>query len=145
MVRVLFIKAFGRDACKLRKVMFMETNVTRERRDYSEFKKLEKRVRDVAYRYRYAQSKMQAYEQSKKKDLYLFNEVSEPSKETKRFEKTLFSVENALNFLEPEHKFLIEQDYLAGENDFWWVNRYSRSTYYRIKRHAMIEFLSFFD
>ncbi len=123
----------------------METNVVKERRDYSEFKKLDKRVREIAYRYRYAKSKMQAYEQSLKKDVYMFREVSEPSKEVRRYEKILFAVENAISFLEPEHQQVITKDYLLAEEDFWWIHCYSRSTYYRIKRKAMSEFLSFFD
>ncbi len=123
----------------------METTVVKERRDYSEFKKLDKRVREIAYRYRYAKSKMQAYEQSLKKDVYMFREASEPSKEIRRYEKVLFAVENAVRFLEPEHQQVINKDYLLAEEDFWWIHCYSRSTYYRIKRKAMSEFLSFFD
>ena len=123
----------------------METIVVKEKRDYSEFKKLDKRVREVAYRYRYAQSKIQAHEQSLKKDQFMFRETSEPSKETRRFEKVLFAVDNAIRFLEPEHQQVITKDYLIAEEDFWWIHCYSRSTYYRVKRKAMQEFLSFFD
>ncbi len=120
----------------------MENNVTR---DYSEFKKLDRRVREVAYRYRYARAKLNAFEQSAKKDAYLFREPVETSKDTVRHEKTVFAVENSLNFLDPVHKELILKDYLVAENDFWWVHFYSRSTYYRTKRKAMMEFLSYFE
>ncbi len=120
----------------------MENNVTR---DYSEFKKLDRRVREVAYRYRYARAKLNALEQSAKKDAYWFSEPIEPTKDSLRHEKTVFAVDNALTFLQPVYKEMIEKDYLIADNDFWWVHFYSRSTYYRTKRKAMTEFLSYFE
>lgn len=120
----------------------METTVTR---DYSEFKQLDKRVREVAYRYRYAQSKLIAFAQNAKRNAYIFKEGIEANKDAPKHERTVFAVDNALSFMEKDHRDFITNDYLANDDRLWWIGFFSRSTYYRIKRKAMTEFLAFFE
>lgn len=62
-----------------------------------------------------------------------------------QFERIIFAVETALTQLEEEHKRIIINEYFKKSNNLWWANFFSRSTYYRLKRLALTEFVSYFE
>jgi len=45
------------------------------------------------------------------------------------------------NFSKEEYKRIITKDFIEHADNHWWMSYYSKSTYYRLKREAMIEFL----
>lgn len=54
-------------------------------------------------------------------------------------------IEWALQACSKENRLFLQQEYLAGNDKGWWHGYYSRSTYYRVKRRAMCEFLHCLD
>lgn len=47
----------------------------------------------------------------------------------------------ALSKLDKEERRMIENEYFFNDRS-WWYEYYSRSTFYRFKKHCMIKFLS---
>ena len=50
-----------------------------------------------------------------------------------------------MSSLSPETKFIITKEFVEGETGDWWVDFYSRSTYYRVKTRAMEEMLFYLN
>lgn len=57
------------------------------------------------------------------------------------FYEYIASVENAFNCLDNVERMFINNDFFYQDYPFWWETIYSRCTYYRYKRKAMISFL----
>lgn len=54
-------------------------------------------------------------------------------------------IESVLELLDWECSMFLKQEFFNYNNDkYWWYNYYSRSTYYRIKRKYMNNFLGLF-
>lgn len=50
-------------------------------------------------------------------------------------------VKKALNKLDKEHRGLLKCEFFNETyNPLWWVNRYSKSTYYRLRSEAIKDF-----
>lgn len=54
-------------------------------------------------------------------------------------------VESAFRKLDPTSQKIINNDYFFNEYKYWNVEYFSNSTYYRLKRKAIIQFLSYFE
>lgn len=52
--------------------------------------------------------------------------------------------EIALSGLKPHHRAIIYNDFISNNFSFWWENRYTRSTYYRHKYEALVQFVAYF-
>lgn len=50
-------------------------------------------------------------------------------------------IDYLLNHLSEEHARLLRMEFLEDAQPFWWMEYYSRSTFYRMKTKAMNEFL----
>jgi hypothetical protein len=59
-------------------------------------------------------------------------------------DKLIYAVDMILDTMEPEKKAVIVNDYLLKKYPYWWQEHYARSTYYRIKYRALMEFTSYF-
>ena len=67
-------------------------------------------------------------------------------KDAEEIEKTQHSVyvrriERAFNSLSREEQTFINNDYFYEAYPFWWLKQYPPSTYYRIKKKSVINFL----
>lgn len=51
-------------------------------------------------------------------------------------------LEGALSRLSPEERLIIENDFISKKDKLWYLDYFSRSTYYRIKKHSMTTFLN---
>lgn len=54
---------------------------------------------------------------------------------------TIKSFEILINSLSLESKRIIQKDFIDKVDGDWWLDYYSRATYYRVKTRAMEEFL----
>lgn len=54
-------------------------------------------------------------------------------------------IESAFRKLDLESRRIINNDFFFNNYKFWWVELYSTSTYYRLKRIAMCQFLNYLD
>jgi hypothetical protein len=54
-------------------------------------------------------------------------------------------IEGAFRRLDLESRRIINNDFFFNNYKFWWVELYSTSTYYRLKRIAMCHFLNYLD
>lgn len=52
------------------------------------------------------------------------------------------SILEALSCLNEEEYRIFYNDYLAKSRRYWWQEYYSKSSYYRIKKKAMLKFLN---
>lgn len=60
--------------------------------------------------------------------------------------KYINDVKNALNKINPVHReFVIKEFFDKNRNQYWWADRYSKSTYYRIRSIAIKNFLEEFQ
>lgn len=71
---------------------------------------------------------------------------SSPEEEQRKisYQSYIDAFDLALSALEPTHRMIIHNDYIHLTFAFWWEQKYSRSTYYRHKYEALIQFLSLF-
>ena len=53
--------------------------------------------------------------------------------------------EDVLNDLNSQHKLIIEKTFINTDNNFWWLNLYSKSTFYRLKDEALNSFVNMFE
>jgi hypothetical protein len=137
---------YDEEANGLTKTNWKERNMPKTvQRDFAEFKRLDRRVEEIARQYRYAKTKILMIPAIARQGEYLLNEPDDLKRYLQKHESFIAAVDCALTFLSEEEKRLLKSDYLNKDVRFWWVSFYSRSTYYRIKRRAMIEFLSYFN
>lgn len=117
----------------------------------AEFAQLHKKASDIASLYYHSQTKIalrstNSFEFEKpSENLYVIKEANAEYQNGTRPERIIFAVETAISHMESECQKLIVSEYFTARNNFWWVNYYSRSTFYRWKRRALVEFLSFFE
>ena len=60
-------------------------------------------------------------------------------------EKVIATFEFILDCLSMESKVIIEKEFIERVGKDWWIDYYSRSTYYRLKTRAMEETLFYFS
>ena len=53
-------------------------------------------------------------------------------------------VENAYKKLDSLERLFINNEFFYQEYAFWWIERFSKNTYYRYKKKAIIHFLVLF-
>lgn len=75
-----------------------------------------------------------------------FSDILKSSKNDRTPEEIFINRVNiVLTFLDSEEKKFILNEYMYSQGSNWYIDIYSRSTYYRIKRNAIERFLNFFD
>jgi len=57
----------------------------------------------------------------------------------------ILRIESAFKSLDTDSKRIINNDFFFNNYKFWWLELYSTSTYYRLKRVAMCNFLNLLD
>lgn len=58
------------------------------------------------------------------------------------FEKLyVYTIEHALNQLNDEERSILTEENLKSNTKNWWMEYYSKSTYYRIKHRALERFI----
>ena len=57
----------------------------------------------------------------------------------------VYLVDRALQDCSRDTRFIIRNDYLKVSDPYWYEEFYSRSTYYRLKKEAISEFLESLD
>lgn len=67
--------------------------------------------------------------------------VQERPETYNNLEATLFLMEITLSSLSDDSRRIIEQDYIVKREKEWWLDFYSKTTYYRLKRKAIDEFI----
>jgi len=117
----------------------------------AEFAQLHKKASNIASLYYHAKTKIAL----RAGNVFDFEKPSENTYEIKeanveyqngtRPERIIFAVDTAISHMESECQKLIVSEYFTARNNFWWINYYSRSTFYRWKRRALVDFLSFFE
>ena len=50
-------------------------------------------------------------------------------------------IDNALNSLDQELRRILINDFFEVRKDYWYLEYYTRSTYYRLRKEAIAEFL----
>lgn len=61
-----------------------------------------------------------------------------------KYTRFVYAVDAAMKALAKPHQLIIFNEYFNKDYNFWWLSYYSRSSFYRIKRLALEEFISFF-
>lgn len=105
-----------------------------EKNSSNNFRTMDKKTREIAFQYK----KMKIHVQN---DCFArFNETSACN--NGNYTQYIECVDLALNALDKEERIIIENDYFKGDDYiFWWLSFYSRSSYYRKKKTALIKFL----
>lgn len=95
---------------------------------------LDKRMKQVAKNY-FISKKIHELDELAMKD----------AEETERTQHAAYvrRIEGAFNSLSSEEQTFINNDYFYEAYPFWWLKKYPPSTYYRIKKKAVINFLKF--
>lgn len=73
----------------------------------------------------------------------IISDSSPLEKETalRREQLNLVTIVNCvLNLLNKEHKEIIENDYFKNQDSKWWMEKYSKTTFYSIKNAALDNF-----
>lgn len=52
-------------------------------------------------------------------------------------------IDNILNSMECEYSRIIQNEFFSKKDHSWWYGVYSKSTFYRLKRKAVAEFLQY--
>lgn len=53
-------------------------------------------------------------------------------------------IDMVINSITIQSKEIIENEYLRNDiNEDWWREKYTRSTYFKVRQHAYVEFLSY--
>ena len=81
------------------------------------------------------------YLESLREDVALYRISDEKLKRYKNFKKLIDSI---LDKMDRNDKFILVNDYFYKTNSQWWIETYSRSSYYRMKRKALDSFLKYF-
>lgn len=55
------------------------------------------------------------------------------------------SFEMIINALSQDSQLIIKNEFVEQRNDEWWIDYYSRATYYRLKTRALEEFLFYIN
>lgn len=55
----------------------------------------------------------------------------------------LLKVEKAFQKLDVDAQKIINNDFFYNNYKYWWIELYSTSTYYRLKRQAIVRFLQY--
>jgi hypothetical protein len=63
----------------------------------------------------------------------------------KDFKNHQSRVEMTIKMLKPISKIFINNCYVKRNDDAWWFSIYSRSTFYRLKKEAIHEFMYYFN
>lgn len=70
---------------------------------------------------------------------------NEMMSDKEELEKIIESFNFILSCLSEESRNMIEKEFIHKEGKYWWLEYYSRSTYYRVKTRAMEEALYYFN
>ncbi|MFA5421820.1 MAG: hypothetical protein WC344_03375 [Bacilli bacterium] len=54
-------------------------------------------------------------------------------------------IEGAFGRLDTESRRIINNDFFFNNYKYWWLELYSSSTYYRLRRNAICQFLEYLD
>ena len=100
------------------------------------FKELDQMVSDVAEKFFFAK-KMHDYQNE-----YLLGESS--FNEENQFDGYLLKVQAAYDSLSDLEKNLINNEFFYQNYNQWWKPLYSKATFYRYKKEAMLKFLGAF-
>ena len=65
--------------------------------------------------------------------------------ESNIYVEAIEKVSNAFEALDEEEKRIINNDFFYQDYPFWWMDGYSKSTYYRLKRKAVIHFIEAYE
>ena len=93
----------------------------------------EKIMRYLIQRYRISCSRMDRYEEC--------DCVFEHYETYKSDKTTKMLVENALKELDVDEQRIIQKSYIENNTDLWYLDYYTKSTYYRLKTKALSKFL----
>lgn len=52
-------------------------------------------------------------------------------------------IDNILSMLDSEQQYIIKKEFFGIKTKNWWISDYSRSTFYRLKRKAVTQFLMY--
>lgn len=71
--------------------------------------------------------------------------ISDSKRTINEYEKFILRVRRAFSSLDSIDKELINNDFFYQAYEDWWIKKYSRSTYYRLKARSMFRFKEAFD
>ncbi|HCY07198.1 MAG TPA: hypothetical protein DHS57_08155 [Erysipelotrichaceae bacterium] len=69
-------------------------------------------------------------------------QINENSKAYKNDSDFIFAIDCYLNECSRDTKCIIENEYLKKKESLWYLDYYTKSTYYRLKKKAIIEFIN---
>lgn len=96
-------------------------------------KELEVKIKQIAWQYKNAKVQLKLRGNNPRKNSSLDAECLNFSQ----------AVEMVLSMMDPRFSQLIVNEYFEIRPD-WWFDLYARSTFYRIKHQALVEFISYF-
>ena len=76
---------------------------------------------------------------------YHFGNEEKKDKETYELNRKIVEIDSVLNLLMNDDRLVIENEFITVHNDFWWVEYYSKSTYYRHLNRAVEEFICYYQ
>jgi len=100
----------------------------------------ELRIKDIFNRYRKA-----IYIQKMIDEGYLHLLEENEENEISELKKHQVRVEMTNKILKPISKLFINNCFIKRSDDAWWFGIYSRSTFYRLRKEAISEFLYYFN
>lgn len=106
------------------------------------FKALCKHTEEIAHLYFKALSDI-------KGDVERVDLIMENNSKIERYAKDelnylyLLKIEKAFRLLDVDSQKIINNDFFYNNYKFWWLELYSTSTYYRLKRNAIAQFLDY--
>jgi len=114
--------------------------------DHSKFKSNCKFIEQITVEYNKAKMTLQNKEKLKK--ISLIKEeggyYSITDEKCNSYSYFIQHVNNVLNMLDPIYREFIINDFLYKAKPFWWVNCYSKSSYYRNKTKALEMFIHYY-
>lgn len=110
----------------------------------SETKRRAELVESVVARYLKARRNVALYREGYD-DIALGDEKEDVSTRLKKEEAFIAYVNDVFTMLSPESRVLLANDYYWKKGVYWWIETYSRSTYYRRKNKALKEFAYYYS
>ncbi len=72
-------------------------------------------------------------------------QVNEESNTYKYNDDLVIAIDCYLNECSRDTKCIIEKEYLNKNDPYWYLEYYTKSTYYRLKKKAILEFINCMD
>lgn len=78
-------------------------------------------------------------------DYEKFRLIKNEEEKTSEYRKFKFAFSQSMNFIGISSKDILEKTYFKVNYKFWWTSIYSKTTYYRLRKTAIEDFVKVFE